>query len=155
MRLVFLDLSKLYNLLKFQRNEFQIGKNMALISCPECTHTISDQSVSCTNCGLPTSKMRLSIKCPECFEFTTNQNTSCANCGFPIGKPVPSKDIPPSYEELKRVKERNLDKAFEELEELEEYRESKWIEHTLMFIISCIIIYLISKEEIHYILQSL
>ena len=128
---------------------------MALINCPECTHKISDQSVTCTSCGLPTSKMRFSIKCLECFEFTNNQSSSCTNCGFPIVKPALPKDTLPSYKELKRLKERNLDKAFEELEELEKYRESKWIEHTLMFIISCIIIYLISKEDIHYILQSL
>ena len=35
---------------------------MAIINCPECTHKISDQSVSCTNCGLPTSKMNFLIK---------------------------------------------------------------------------------------------
>jgi len=30
---------------------------MALINCPECTHKISDQSVSCTNCGFPIVKL--------------------------------------------------------------------------------------------------
>ena len=35
---------------------------MAIINCPECTHKISDQSVSCTNCGFPTSKMNFLIK---------------------------------------------------------------------------------------------
>lgn len=68
---------------------------MALINCPECTHKISDQSVSCTNCGLPTSKMKFLIKCPECSESVSNQSISCTNCGFPIVKPAPSKDIPP------------------------------------------------------------
>lgn len=68
---------------------------MALINCPECTHKISDQSVSCTNCGLPTSKMNLAIKCPECSESISNQSLSCNSCGFPIVKSSPSKNVPP------------------------------------------------------------
>lgn len=68
---------------------------MALINCPECTHKISDQSVSCTNCGFPTSKMKFLIKCPECFESISNQSISCTNCGFPIAKPEPFKAAPP------------------------------------------------------------
>ena len=68
---------------------------MALIDCPECTHTISDQSVSCTNCGLPTSKMEYLVKCPECSESISNQSASCTNCGFPIAKPAPFKAVPP------------------------------------------------------------
>lgn len=68
---------------------------MALINCPECTHKISDRSVSCTNCGLPTSKMRLSIQCPECAESISNQIASCNNCGFPIAKPTPFRAVPP------------------------------------------------------------
>lgn len=67
---------------------------MALINCPECTHKISDQSVSCTNCGLPTSKMKFSIQCPECSEPISNQSDSCNSCGFPIIKPAPSKAVP-------------------------------------------------------------
>lgn len=126
---------------------------MALINCPECTQKISDQSVSCTNCGLPTSKMRFSIKCPECSKFNINQSTSCTSCGFPLVKPAPSKDAPLSYKELKRIKERNLDKAFEELEELEE-EEYGFFTNTNMFIIGCIIIYFISKDEIDYIFQQ-
>ena len=125
---------------------------MALINCPECTHKISDQSVSCANCGLPTSKMTFLIKCPECSESISNQNISCTNCGFPIVKSAPSKDVPSSYKELKRIKERNLDKAFEELEELEE-EEYGFFTNTNMFIIGCIIIYFISKDEIDYIFQ--
>ena len=125
---------------------------MALINCPECTHKISDRSVSCTNCGLPTSRMTFLIKCPECSESISNQNLSCTNCGFPIVKPAPSQDIPPSYKELKRIKERNLDKAFEELEELEE-EEYGFFTNTNMFIITCIIIYFLAKEDIHKILQ--
>ncbi|WP_372887662.1 NINE protein [Psychrobacter sp.] len=68
---------------------------MALINCPECTHKISDRSVSCTNCGLPTSKMRFSIQCRECSESISNQSASCNNCGFPIAKPAPFKAVPP------------------------------------------------------------
>ena len=124
---------------------------MALINCPECTHKISDRSVSCTNCGLPTSRMTFLIKCPECSESINNQNLSCTNCGFPIVKPTPSQGVPPSYEELKRIKERNLDKAFEELEE-EEYG---FFTNTNMFIIACIIIYFTSKDEIVHIFNML
>ena len=68
---------------------------MAIIDCPECTHKISDQSISCTNCGLPTSKMKFLIKCPECSESISNQSASCTNCGFPIAKPAPFKTVPP------------------------------------------------------------
>ncbi|MGO1624540.1 NINE protein [Psychrobacter sp.] len=68
---------------------------MALINCPECTHKISDQSVSCTNCGLPTSKMTFLIKCPECTESISNQSISCTNCGFPIAKSAPFNAVPP------------------------------------------------------------
>lgn len=69
---------------------------MAIINCPECTHKISDQSVSCTNCGLPTSKMTFLIKCPECSESISNQSASCTNCGFPIAKVLPfDRSVPP------------------------------------------------------------
>lgn len=30
---------------------------MALINCPEWTHKISDQSISCTSCGYPLEKL--------------------------------------------------------------------------------------------------
>ena len=68
---------------------------MAIIDCPESMHKISDQSISCTNCGLPTSKMKFLMKCPECSESISNQSPSCTNCGFPIAKPTPFKTIPP------------------------------------------------------------
>ena len=74
---------------------------MAIINCPECTHKISDQSVSCTNCGFPTSKMNFLIKCPECSESISNQSASCNNCGFPIAKPAPFKNIQPSSADSK------------------------------------------------------
>lgn len=76
---------------------------MALINCPECTHKISDRSASCTNCGLPTSKMRFSIQCPECSESISNQSASCNNCGLPIAKLAPFKNTQPSPEELKEM----------------------------------------------------
>ena len=121
---------------------------MALINCPECTHKISDRSVSCTNCGLPTSKIRFSIQCPECSESISNQSASCNNCGFPIAKPAPFKNIQPSSEELKELK------LLKELKEVGEPDDYGFFNHTNMFIISCIIIYFLAKEEIHYILQS-
>lgn len=68
---------------------------MAIIDCPECTQKISDQSVSCTNCGFPTSKMKFLIKCPECSDSISNQSTSCTNCGFPIANIAPFKAAPP------------------------------------------------------------
>ena len=117
---------------------------MALINCPECTHKISDQSVICTSCGLPTSKMRFSIKCPECSKSISNQSISCTNCGFPLIKSETSKDIPLSPEELKLLKE---------LKEAGEHDEQGFFDNTTMFIISCIIIYFLAKEDIHKILQ--
>ena len=68
---------------------------MAIIDCPECAHKISDQSVACTNCGLPTSQMTFSINCPECSESVSNKSVACTNCGFPIAKPAPLKNTPP------------------------------------------------------------
>lgn len=68
---------------------------MALIDCPECTNSISDQSLSCPSCGLPTSKMTFLIKCPECSESISNQSISCNSCGLPIAKPLPYKAVPP------------------------------------------------------------
>lgn len=125
------------------------GINMALINCPACTQKISDQSVSCTNCGLPTSKMKLLINCPECSEFTSSQGMSCTNCGFPTRKPTPFKDIQPSSEELKEIK------LLKKLEEAGEPDDHGFFNHTNMFIISCIIIYFIAKEDIHNILQHI
>ena len=120
---------------------------MALINCPECTHKISDRSVSCTNCGLPTSKMRFLIKCPECSEPISNQSASCNNCGLPIAKPAPFKNTQPSPKELKEIQ------LLKELEEVGEPDEYGFFNHTNMFIISCIIIYFLAKEDIHKILQ--
>ncbi|PYE38996.1 zinc ribbon domain-containing protein [Psychrobacter fozii] len=120
---------------------------MALINCPECTHKISDQSVTCTSCGLPTSKMRFSIKCPECSKSISNQSISCTNCGFPLIKSETSKDIPLSPEELKELK------LLKELKEAGEHDEQGFFDNTTMFIISCIIIYFLAKEDIHKILQ--
>lgn len=120
---------------------------MALINCPECTHKISDRSVSCTNCGLPTSKMRFSIQCPECSESTSNQSASCNNCGLPIAKPAPFKNTQPSPEELKELK------LLKELEEVGEPDDYGIFSHTNIFILGCIIIYFTSKEDIHSILQ--
>ena len=115
---------------------------MAIINCPECTHKISDQSVSCTNCGLPTSKMNFLIKCPECSESIINQSASCNHCGFPIAKPAPFKNIQPSSEELK------------ELEAVGEHEESGGIETIGVIIIICIGIYFMSKDDdINYLLQ--
>ncbi len=68
---------------------------MAIIDCPECTHKISDQSITCPSCGFPTSKMKFLIKCPECSESISNQSISCNSCGFPITKPEPFEAVPP------------------------------------------------------------
>ena len=121
---------------------------MAIINCPECTHKISDQSVSCTNCGFPTSKMKFLIKCPECSESISNQSASCNNCGFPIAKPAPFKNIQPSSEELKELK------LLKELEAVGEHEESGGIETIGVIIIICIGIYFMSKDDdINYLLQ--
>lgn len=84
---------------------------MALINCPECTHKISDQSVSCTNCGLPTSKMTFLIQCPECSESISNQSISCANCGFPIAKTTPPKSVP-DYVPKRRTQQKKKDNEY-------------------------------------------
>lgn len=83
---------------------------MALIDCPECSKSISDQSISCPNCGFPT---KLQSYSPP---------------PLPKAKPSPSR-------------------------QLKKHKESRYIDNTGMFIISCIIIYFISKDDIDYILQ--
>lgn len=122
---------------------------MALINCPECGHRISDQSTSCINCGLPSSKMILIINCPECSEPVYSQAPSCSNCGCPIAKLASLEEDSPSYKDLNLFKEVDLEN------DLEEQRESKLSGYTIIFIISCIVIYIYAREDIHSILQHL
>ena len=49
---------------------------MAMILCPECNQSISDQSKNCIHCGCPI------YMCPECGNVTKKQTHNCALCGY-------------------------------------------------------------------------
>lgn len=61
---------------------------MALISCPECNHRISDQALKCPNCGCPRSKFIIPQPqlCPECGHPIQPEDNTCPNCGCPKAK---------------------------------------------------------------------
>lgn len=61
---------------------------MAIIKCPECNNDVSENAISCPNCGCPindenTEKGNVKIKyCPECGQELEFGKTLCKNCGF-------------------------------------------------------------------------
>ena len=57
---------------------------MALISCPECGHDVSDQAEACPNCGFPIAEESMA-SCPECRQPVTDWGQPCPNCGYPLG----------------------------------------------------------------------
>ncbi len=86
---------------------------MALIECPECSNNVSDQSLSCPNCGFPTSRINPLIECPECLSKIDAQNISCPDCGFPIRETKPSKsellsNLPSNQKTKAQKREKNV-----------------------------------------------
>ena len=76
---------------------------MALISCPECGHQLSDTVTKCINCGVEI------VYCPECKTPARLISESCANCGFRFHKEekeknfaeqIPQKEAIESAEEI-------------------------------------------------------
>lgn len=57
---------------------------MALITCPECGHQISDKADNCPNCGCPVEKK--TNKCKECGVELPEGCKECPNCGLPVNK---------------------------------------------------------------------
>ncbi len=51
---------------------------MALINCPECGKEISDQAVSCPNCGTPLGNKKF---CKFCGEQIDENCVICPKCG--------------------------------------------------------------------------
>ena len=47
---------------------------MALLTCPECTHTVSDKAFSCPGCGYPFRSFQ-NITTPGSFVSTPSQQT--------------------------------------------------------------------------------
>lgn len=62
---------------------------MAIIKCPECGQSVSDQAEQCPKCGFPIHTNL--IKCPECGKEVSRNVDKCPFCGFPI-KEVEEKD---------------------------------------------------------------
>lgn len=56
---------------------------MAIITCPECSSSISDRAVSCPGCGCPTSNFS---NCPECEKVILISSDECDGCGYPLTK---------------------------------------------------------------------
>lgn len=55
---------------------------MALMTCGECGHDVSDRADSCPNCG--TADFASSgLTCPECEEPVSDDDEVCPGCGFP------------------------------------------------------------------------
>ena len=52
---------------------------MAIIQCPKCNQSISDQAVKCIHCG----EVVLQNTCKECGNKYPADMTECPNCGFP------------------------------------------------------------------------
>jgi len=63
---------------------------MALIQCPECGKSISNQAVSCPSCGYPLNlhsdidKNNQSTICPICQTPSILSMGKCLKCGFPL-----------------------------------------------------------------------
>ena len=57
---------------------------MALIKCPNCGNSISDQSTNCIYCNY---KIKV---CPECGNTINEECDICPKCGFPIGSQSPN-----------------------------------------------------------------
>ena len=57
---------------------------MAMILCPECKQSISNQSKHCIHCGCPI------YICPECGNITKNQTHNCTICGYTFEQKEPS-----------------------------------------------------------------
>ena len=53
---------------------------MALIQCPKCNQSISDQAVKCIHCG----EIILENTCKECGNKFPADLAECPNCGFPV-----------------------------------------------------------------------
>lgn len=51
---------------------------MAIIKCPECGHTVSDQAEVCPNCGIKIANQL--IVCPYCSNKYLKSQPECPNC---------------------------------------------------------------------------
>lgn len=65
---------------------------MALVECPECSHSISDKAQSCPQCGFPISEKLVSapseptlpetVECLDCEKTFPFKDEVCPNCGL-------------------------------------------------------------------------
>ena len=53
---------------------------MAIIQCPKCNQSISDQAVKCIHCG----EIIAEITCKECGNKFPADLSECPTCGFPV-----------------------------------------------------------------------
>lgn len=51
---------------------------MALIKCPECGHSVSENAPTCPECGVEISGKI--TRCPQCGQFYFSYQPSCPNC---------------------------------------------------------------------------
>ena len=62
---------------------------MAIIKCPECGHSVSDQAPTCPSCGVEIAGKI--TKCPQCGNVYFSSNQQCPFCKTSTGiTPQPS-----------------------------------------------------------------
>lgn len=56
---------------------------MALVTCAECGHDVSDQADTCPSCGADDPTSTPGVSCPECGESVSENDKTCPGCGYP------------------------------------------------------------------------
>lgn len=56
---------------------------MALVTCAECGHDVSDQAETCPECDAADPASSRGISCPECGGPVSEEDDTCPECGFP------------------------------------------------------------------------
>ena len=87
---------------------------MALISCPECGHEVSDKATICVNCGYPikeyvesmekVAKEKENYKCPECGSQNEIGEDYCSCCGMRLTPYWKNKQIEVTNEDIEEEK---------------------------------------------------
>lgn len=54
---------------------------MALITCPECGHEVSDKAANCPHCGSPMNNAQNKKYCQHCGELIDKECVVCPKCG--------------------------------------------------------------------------
>jgi DNA-directed RNA polymerase subunit RPC12/RpoP len=66
------------------------GRPSILISCPECSATVSDKAHVCPHCGFRIDTL---IKCPDCGKLVRLGTAACPDCGYPFAQKPPGDSV--------------------------------------------------------------